>query len=68
MDQYYPNVSSSGFRKLMIHNGFLVLQSGLDLNVNSKSYGLLRLDANGPQGLRQTWFLSTRGVSALVHS
>ena len=42
----------------MIHNGFLAFQSGLDLNFDSMTYGLLRRHAKGHHEPRQACFLS----------
>ena len=51
----------------MIYNDFLVFQSGLDLNFDSMTYGLLRLHAKYTTEPRQAYFLSNYGIFAIEH-
>ena len=51
----------------MTYLGFLAFQSGLDLNFDSMTYGLLRSHAKDRNEPRQACFLSTHGVSAPEH-
>ena len=48
----------------MIHLLNLVLESGLDLNVERQTYGLLRTCAKGRYAPRQARFFSAHGLSA----
>ena len=49
----------------MIYLGFSRFLSGLDLNFDSMTYGLLRLHAKDSHEPRQACFLSTHGVFAI---
>ena len=51
----------------MIYLGFSRFLSGLDLNFDSMTYGLLRLHAKDPHEPRQACFLSTHGLLAIEH-
>jgi len=51
----------------MICLGFSRFLSGLDLNFDSMTYGLLRLHAKDPHEPRQACFLSTHGLLAIEH-
>ena len=51
----------------MIYLGFLAFQSGLDLNFDSMTYGLLRRHAKDRNEPRQACFLSTHGLLAAEH-